>query len=64
MKKQVKKLVLSRETLRTLEDQDGLKQAAGGLTVVTGCNYCVTGSCPDRCFSDPVDKPGTNQGTM
>jgi hypothetical protein len=50
MKKQTKKLVLAKETLRALEDRDGLKQAAGGLTVVTGCNYCYTGSCPDRCY--------------
>jgi hypothetical protein len=64
MKKKTKKLVLSRETLRALEDQGALKQAAGGVTVVTGCNYCVTGSCPDRCFPDTVSGPGTTQGTM
>lgn len=45
MKKQTKKLVLAKETLRELEKRDELGHVAGGLTVVSGCNYCPTGSC-------------------
>jgi hypothetical protein len=57
MKKQVKKLVLAKETLRGLEKRDGLRQVAGGTlyqqqqqfggTVETGCTACdpSEGSC-------------------
>jgi hypothetical protein len=39
MKKQMKKLKLAKETLRGLDDS--LRHVAGGLTIVTGCDYCV-----------------------
>jgi hypothetical protein len=53
MKKQAKKLVLARETVRGLEKRDGLKHVAGGImpvgTVETGCKFCETGSCCCEC---------------
>ena len=58
MKKQMKKLVLAKETLRGLEKRDGLRQVAGGTfyeqqfgrtggTVESGCTDCdpSLGSC-------------------
>ncbi len=44
MRKSIKKLNLSRETIRGLED--GLDQAAGGSTVPG----CVTTGCATRAF--------------
>jgi hypothetical protein len=43
MKKKMKKLKLAKETVRELDN--GLTHVAGGLTVVSGCNYCPTGTC-------------------
>jgi hypothetical protein len=43
-KKVLRKLALSRETLRRLNRED-LKEAAGGMTLTT----CDTSACSDRC---------------
>jgi len=43
MKKQVKKLVLAKETLRSLEGAGDLKKVAGGTLRDTVCQDCVSG---------------------
>jgi hypothetical protein len=43
MKKQMKKLVLAKETLRSLEESGDLKNVAGGTLRDTACNDCVSG---------------------
>jgi hypothetical protein len=56
MKKKTKKLVLAKETLRGLDNRDGLRQVAGGVTVVSGCTDCdpSVGSC-DSCVDTCVN---------
>lgn len=55
MKKLMKKLTLTKETVQGLEKRDGLSHVVGGeyvarqKTVETGCNFCETGSCPTIC---------------
>ncbi|HEY3567267.1 MAG TPA: hypothetical protein VGP73_04975 [Thermoanaerobaculia bacterium] len=53
MKKQVqkKKLMLAKETLRGLDNLDGLRYVAGGLTVESGCT-CSCCTCVTGCESD------------
>jgi hypothetical protein len=51
MKKQMKKLVLAKETLRGLEKLDGLGHVAGGLTVESGCT-CSCCTCVTACETD------------
>jgi hypothetical protein len=48
MKKQVKKLTLSKETLRSLEESGDLKNVAGGTLRDTKCAGCESGfyTCP------------------
>lgn len=49
MKKQIKSLSLSRETLRTLTEKEK-RQAAGMVTKYTLCTCLVTVvSCPPEC---------------
>jgi len=57
MKKKAKKLVLAKETLRGLDNRNGLRQVVGG-TVVSGCTACdpSEGSCC-TCFNGCVDGP-------
>lgn len=43
MKKRAKKLVLTKETVRSLQGQDGLKQVVGGVTLRT----CTQLTCPE-----------------
>jgi natural product precursor len=55
MKKQIKKLTLSRETLRSLEEE-GLAPVVGGTA---GCIYetrmeCTIMNCSEKCFVDPA----------
>ena len=51
MKKQVKKLRLSRETIRTLEERR-LEEAAGaGSGFATVCNCSVCTGCEPGCIS-------------
>jgi hypothetical protein len=53
MKKKTKKLVLAKETVRSLgERQDNLKNAAGGKPVIsrTDCNFCRTQECTSLCL--------------
>ncbi len=54
MKKQVKKLVLARETLRSLEETGRLKNVAGGTLRDTGCGGCITIPCTDGCPTGPI----------
>ncbi len=42
MKKQLKKLVLAKETLRSLEESRDLKEVAGGSRALTNCELCGT----------------------
>jgi hypothetical protein len=48
MKRLVKKLVLAKETLRSLEEAEHLKQVAGGSRAMTNCTTCESGffTCP------------------
>ncbi|HTG31832.1 MAG TPA: hypothetical protein VLB76_02790 [Thermoanaerobaculia bacterium] len=48
MKKQIKKLALSKETLRSLEDSGDLKKVAGATKRDTACAGCESGfyTCP------------------
>ena len=59
MKKRMKKLTVSRETLRSLNQADGgiapatgvcnsMKATCGEVTCMFG--FCYTNSCPDRCL--------------
>jgi hypothetical protein len=52
MKKQIKKLVLAKETLRNLEESGSLKNVAGGTIRDTGC--CNTIPCTDGCPTGPI----------
>jgi hypothetical protein len=53
MKKQVKKLVLAKETVRNLERLT-LSKVAGGATV-TDCNACTyDNSCLRYCLDEPI----------
>jgi hypothetical protein len=56
MKKQVKKLTLSRETLSTLEEK-GLGPAVGGSLYGT-LNECTYYQCSARCFINPPSNAG------
>jgi hypothetical protein len=47
MKKTFKKLNLSKETLRNLEEENDLKNAAGGLTATRICTFCTI--CSNCC---------------
>jgi hypothetical protein len=51
MKKQLKKLTLSRETLRYLEGR-AVKTAAGGWDTQSEC-VCSYTDCSEVCFKDP-----------
>lgn len=46
MKKNVKRLVLAKETVRNLEGADELKQVAGGTINDTQCYGCYSGGVP------------------
>lgn len=48
MKKKMAKLVLAKETLRSLEESEDLKKAAGGSRAMTNCVACESGfyTCP------------------
>jgi hypothetical protein len=53
MKKTTKKLVLAKETVRSLgERQDNLKNAAGGRPPIsrTDCDFCYTQECTGSCL--------------
>jgi hypothetical protein len=53
MKKKTKKLVLAKETVRSLgERQDNLRDAAGGKPPIsrTDCDFCITIECTDLCL--------------
>jgi hypothetical protein len=50
MKKQIRKLVLSKETVRRLED-DGLTRRVVGGTLFHVSDTC--GSCP-YCYEEPI----------
>ena len=53
MKKKTKKLVLAKETVRSLgERQDNLKNAAGGRPPITrtDCPICYTEECTGSCL--------------
>jgi hypothetical protein len=52
MKKQLKKLTLSRETLRSLEEE-GLAPAVGG-SVFGSLMECTYQNCSAKCFVDPA----------
>ncbi|MEA2559745.1 MAG: hypothetical protein QOH06_1249 [Acidobacteriota bacterium] len=54
-KKTAKKLVLSKETLRSLEETGGLKQVVGGSRVQTNCVVCESGfyTCPSAAGGCP-----------
>jgi hypothetical protein len=41
MKKTFKKLNLSKETLRNLEEEVQLKEAAGGVSATRICTFCT-----------------------
>jgi len=43
MKKQIKKLVLMKETVRSLEVGDNLRQVMGGTLANTACDGCFSG---------------------
>jgi hypothetical protein len=43
MKKQIKKLVLAKETLRSLEGSGDLEKVAGGTLRDTVCQDCTSG---------------------
>jgi hypothetical protein len=47
VKKKFKKLNLNKETLRSLEEEAELKNAAGGLTATRICTFCTI--CSDCC---------------
>lgn len=47
-KKTVKKLVLSKETVRKLEKQGDLKDVAGGMPPVTDSSCCQLSDCSYR----------------
>jgi natural product precursor len=50
MKKQIKRLTLSKETLRNLTERE-LQNAAGGATIVACSNPCITddSNCSQSC---------------
>ena len=50
MKKELKKLTISRETLRSLEERD-LREAAGGDSIQNSCTTISWRTCTtsDRC---------------
>ena len=54
MKKQIKRLTLSKETLRNLSDRD-MKEAIGGYTRFNGCSdaTCISdcNTCTESCPS-------------
>jgi hypothetical protein len=51
MKKQIKKLLLSKETLRNLSGED-MRMVDGGVTVALSCGgSCNNNSCEATCFS-------------
>lgn len=52
MKKTAKKLVLSKETMRNLQDGQ-LVDAAGGTTFWPSCYTWPCGSYAAHCFTDP-----------
>ena len=46
MKKKTKKLVLAKETVRSLEAGESLKQVAGGTFFNTACDGCYSAGVP------------------
>ena len=48
MKKSMKKLMLAKETLRSLEEPGTLENVAGGTRALTNCTTCESGfyTCP------------------
>jgi hypothetical protein len=59
MKKKTKKLVLAKETVRGLDNQDGLRQVVGG-TVESGCTACDPSlgsccSCSNTCYDCGIE---------
>jgi hypothetical protein len=57
MKKQMKKLLLAKETLRGLEKLDGLGYVAGGgPTVVSGCTCSCCTCAVTACQTDPTEQ--------
>ena len=55
MKKNVRKLVLAKETLRILEESGDLKNVAGGTIRNTACAGCESGfyTCPSAAGGCP-----------